>query len=176
MSEFKDPATGTSSPSKNCRLFGQVASLLFVILLLMTIFLPKGENPYLRAGGVFILTLAAIFIFLPFYFLSKYGRVGMGDSYMQTRQVVDRGPYAIVRHPQYLGYVLLACGFAFLRQHWTIILLTVLGSVFFYLQAVEDEAICISKFGEAYRQYCQRVPRFNFILGLIRVLIRSSGG
>lgn len=174
MSEFKNAVTESPYPSKTWRLYGQVASILLVILLLLTIFLPEGENPYLRAAGVFILALAALFMFLPFYFLSRFGMAAKGESYMQSRQVVDRGPYAIVRHPQYLGYALLACGFALLRQHWAIILLAVLGSVFFYLQVVEEEKTCLSKFGEAYRQYCQRVPRFNFILGLIRILFRSN--
>lgn len=174
MSEFKNVATESSSPSKNSRIYGQIASLLLAILLLVTIFLPEGENPFLRAAGVFILALAALFMFLPFYFLSKYGQAPEGESYMQSVQMVDRGPYAIVRHPQYLGYALLACGFALLKQHWAILLLAVPGVVFLYLQAVEEEKICLSKFGEAYRRYCQRVPRFNFILGLVRILSFSK--
>jgi protein-S-isoprenylcysteine O-methyltransferase Ste14 len=147
-----------------------------VILLLLTIFLPEGENPGLRAAGVFILALSTLFIFLPFYHLGKYGQAAKGESYTQSRQVVERGLYAIVRHPQYLGYVLLGCGFAFLRQHWVIILLAVLGAVFFYLQVEVEENACLSKFGGTYRRYCQRVPRFNFVLGLIRALICSSRG
>ena len=149
---------------------------MLVILLLLAIFLPKGENLSLRVTGVLILTLAALFISLPFYHLSKYGQVVKGGSYMQSRQVVDRGLYTILRHPQYLGYVLLAWGFAFLRQHWAIVLLAVWDSVLFCLQAREEENACLSKFGESYHQYCQHVPRFNFVLGLIRALIRSSRG
>ena len=174
MNEYQSEGTESPTPSKNWRLYGQVASILLVILLLVTILLPEGENPQLRIAGVFILALAALYMFLPFYFLSKYGQGPEGESYMQSRQVVDRGPYAIVRHPQYLGYALLACGFALLKQHWAIILLAVPGVIFLYLQAVEEEKICLSKFGEAYRRYCQRVPRFNFILGLVRVLSFSK--
>ena len=168
--------TGTESllSSKSLRLYGQIATLLYVVFLLVTIILPAGENLYLRYTGVSILALAALFMFLPFYYLSKYGRAAKSESYMQSRQVVDRGLYAILRHPQYMGYMLLGFGFALLRQHWAIILLAVLEAVFFYLQALEEEKICLSKFGEDYRRYSQRVPRFNFILGLVRVLFWSK--
>lgn len=170
MNENNKTVAESPPPSKSLRLYGQIASVLLVVLLLVTIILPAGENLYLRYTGVFILALAALFMFLPFYHLSKYGQAAKGESYMQSRQVVDRGLYAILRHPQYMGYMLLGFGFALLRQHWAIILLAVLGAVFFYLQALEEEKICLSKFGEDYRRYSQRVPRFNFILGLMRVL------
>lgn len=173
MSESESKITESSHPLKNSSLYSQVASVLLVVLLLLTIFLPERENPYLRAVGVFTLALAPLFMFLPFYYLSRYGQSAKGETYLQSRQVIDCGPFAIVRHPQYLGYSLLGCGFAILRQHWAIALLAVLGMVFFYLQAVEEEKICLSKFGEAYLQYSQRVPRFNFILGLVRALFFS---
>lgn len=174
MNEINNMVTESSLSSKNWRLYGLGASLLIVILLLVTILLPEGENLYLRYTGVFILVLAALFMFLPFYYLSRYGQAAKDEAYMQSRQVVNRGPYAILRHPQYLGYMLLGCGFALLRQHWATILLAVLGAIFFYLQAMEEEKICLSRFGEDYRQYSRRVPRFNFILGLMRVLFRSK--
>ncbi len=174
MSKSENKITESSDPFKHSHLYSKVASVLLVILLFLTIFLPERENPYLRAAGVLTLILAALFIFLPFYYLSRYGQPVKGDTYLQSNQVVDHGPYAIVRHPQYLGYSLLGCGFAILRQNWVIVLLAVFGTVFFYLQAVEEEKICLSRFGDDYAKYSQHVPRFNFILGLMRALFSSK--
>jgi len=173
MNEFESKISESSGPFKHSHLYSQIASVLLVVLLFLTIFLPERENPYLRVAGVFTLALATIFVLLPFYYLSRFGQPAKGETYLQTRQVVNRGPYAIVRHPQYLGYSLLGCGFALLRQHWVIILLAVLGTVFFYLQAVEEEKICLARFGEDYAQYSLHVPRFNFILGMMRALFFS---
>ncbi len=115
-----------------------------------------------------MLLLGGVFIFTPFYLFTKHGGKD-GQTYMQARIVVDRGLHAITRHPQYLGYMFLACGFALLSQHWVAVLLAVVGVTFFYLQAVREEGYCLAQL-ESYAQYLGRVPRFNIVLGVIRLL------
>jgi len=154
------------------KLFAWLASLVTISLIIVTQFLPRGDDPYLRGTGVFVLLLAGVFIFLPFFLLKKHGRIKDGENYVQTRAVVDRGLYAITRHPQYLGYMFLACGFALLSQHWVAVLLAVAGATFFYLQAVREESYCLAQLGEPYEQYRRRVPRF-IVLGMIRLLQRG---
>jgi protein-S-isoprenylcysteine O-methyltransferase Ste14 len=156
------------------KLFAWLASLVTISLILADQFLARGNNPYLRGAGVFVLVLAGGFIFMPFVLLSRYGRGGDGKIYMQTRAVVDQGLYAITRHPQYLGYVLLAWGFAALSQHGVAVVLAALGTTLFCVQAVREERYCLAQFGEPYEQYLRRVPRFNFILGIVR-LLRGGG-
>lgn len=150
------------------KLYAWLASVVAISLIVVSQFLPRGGNPYLRGTGVFVLLLAGVFIFWPFYLLAKYGEMENGRTYMQAGIVVDQGLYAVTRHPQYLGYTFLACGFALLSQHWMIVLLAVVGATCFYLQAVREERYCLAEFGDAYAQYCHRVPRFNVVLGIIR--------
>jgi protein-S-isoprenylcysteine O-methyltransferase Ste14 len=156
------------------KLFAWIASLAVILVILVTQFLVRGDNPYLRGVGVFVLLLAGVFTFLPFFSLKKHGRIEDGENYIQTRVVVDQGVYTITRHPQYLGYMFLACGFALLSQHWVVVLLAVVGATFFYLQAVREERYCLAQLGEPYRQYLRRVPRFNIVLGIMR-LPRGGG-
>ena len=151
------------------KLFAWLASVVTVSLIIVTQFIPRGGDPYLRGTGVFVLLLAGAFIFAPFYLLTRHGGTKDGQTYMQARIVVDRGLYAITRHPQYLGYIFLTCGFALLSQHWVIILLAVVGVTLFYLQAVREERYCLAQLGEPYEQYLRRVPRFNIILGMMRL-------
>ena len=155
------------------KLFAWLASVVTISLIIVTQFLPRGGDPYLRGTGVFVLLLAGVFIFTPFYLLTKYGGKD-GQTYMQAGIVVDRGLYAITRHPQYLGYIFLACGFALLPQHWVAALLAAVGATFFYLQAVKEEGYCLAQLGEPYEQYLRRVPRFNIVLGMMR-LARGGG-
>ena len=150
-----------------------IAALATVGTIVLAEFLPRGDNAYLRGAGVCLLALAAVFIFAPFFLFRKHGRIEDGGSYMQTRTVVDRGLYSIVRHPQYLGHMLLACGFALLSQHWLVVVLAVVGITAIYVQGVEEERTCRARLGAAYGHYMQRVPRFNIILGVLRVLSRA---
>jgi protein-S-isoprenylcysteine O-methyltransferase Ste14 len=156
------------------KLFAWLGSLVTISLILITQLLARGDDAYLRGAGVFALLLAAVFIFAPFFLLRKHGRTEDGKTYMGTRTVVDQGLYTITRHPQYLGYMFLACGFALLSQHWVAFLLTALGVALFYFQAVTEERYCLVRLGEAYEQYLRRVPRFNVVLGIIRLLRRSK--
>jgi len=153
------------------KLFAWIASGVTISLIVVPQFLPRGDNPYLRGTGVFVLLLAGVFIFAPFYLLTKHGQTKDDQTtYMQARTVVDRGLYAITRHPQYLGYMFLACGFTLLSQHWVTVLLAVICVTLFYFQAVREECYCLAQLGDPYQQYLRRVPRFNIVLGIMRLI------
>ena len=57
-----------------------------------------------------------------------------------------------------------------LAQHWLVILLGILSAVLIYadIQAADREEI--DKFSDEYREYMQRVPQINFLLGIVRFL------
>jgi len=156
------------------KVFAWLASLLTLSVIVAEQFLPRGEHPLSRILGVLMLVPAAIFIFIPFYQLAKHGKKNRGDHYMQTKQVFNQGLYALIRHPQYLGYSLLAVGFALISQHWGACFLAALSFTCFYIQAIREESYCKEKFGMPYVQYQQKVPRFNFLVRLWWVL-RGSG-
>lgn len=156
------------------KLFAWLAALVSIGTILVPQFLPRGDDLCLRGAGVFLLALAAVFIFTPLFLLKKYGRIEGGKTTMQTKAVVDQGLYAITRHPQYVGYIFLVCGFALLSQHCVAVLLAVMGATLFYVQAVREERYCLAQLGEPYEQYLRRVPRFNLVLGIVRLLQRSN--
>jgi protein-S-isoprenylcysteine O-methyltransferase Ste14 len=152
------------------RVFGLLASLCVAGVIVTHLLVESGDNPYLRVTGVILLLTSIIFMFPPFVLLKRHGRGHDGQSYMHTKTVVDQGLYAVVRHPQYLGYIFLAGGFGLLSWHWLSISLAIMGIAGFYLQAMAEERYCAQRFGAAYEHYLQRVPRFNVVLGIIRLL------
>jgi protein-S-isoprenylcysteine O-methyltransferase Ste14 len=86
----------------------------------------------------------------------------------QRRQALaTTGPYSYVRHPQYVGFVLVM--FGFLLQWPTILTLGMFPVlVFMYVRlAREEEREALSAFGKAYADYAARVPAF--IPGLARI-------
>jgi protein-S-isoprenylcysteine O-methyltransferase Ste14 len=153
---------------------GLVATGFTIALLVAVQFVQATGPSWLKAISVALLLLAAIFIFLPFVQLPRYGKADQGNPYFQTTRVVDRGLYGIVRHPQYLGYSLLAVGFAGLRPHPLVIGLAAGALAFFYAQSVIEERFCCEKFGPEYRDYMRRVPRLNFLRGLFRMVMRGG--
>ena len=64
-----------------------------------------------------------IFGMLPVFEFRKKGRVKKGKSYIHTTKLVDTGIYSIVRHPQYITFMLWAVAGMFLFQHWVVIIL-----------------------------------------------------
>lgn len=70
------------------------------------------------------------------------------------------GPYAYVRHPQYVGFVLVM--FGFLLQWPTLLTLAIFPVlVWMYIRlARHEEREVVAEFGDVYRRYAAQVPAF----------------
>ncbi len=154
----------TKRPTGYFALAGTATAANFIVMPLVG----GNKNGWLTGAGLGILALAIVLIVAPFFTLPQYGRVQSGNSFYETTQVVDRGVYALVRHPQYLGYALLNVGLSALNPGWATAVLAALAFLFFYLQAGQEEGFCHRQMGPAYAKYCQRIPRFNLLLGIFR--------
>ncbi|NIN72957.1 MAG: hypothetical protein GTO46_13725 [Gemmatimonadetes bacterium] len=151
-----------------------VAAIATVGTLVADLVVERGANSGLRIAGMILLFLAPLFFVPPFFLLMKHGRIEAGQSYSCTTKVVDRGVYGVVRHPQYVGYALLAIGFAMRTQHIISWALAMLAVAFFYLQALAEERFCVRQLGAEYAAYMKQVPRFNFVGGFIRSLLEKT--
>ncbi len=75
-------------------------------------------------------------------------------------KLVTDGIYASIRHPQYTGFMLMTLG---LLVHWATIPLLVMWPLLvvqYYRLAKREEAEMIEEFGDEYREYMERTPRF----------------
>ena len=142
------------------------------IILSFLLYNEEGSDAVTNAGWV-ILWISAIFGWLPILTLKKWGGVPEGKGYISTTQLVDRGVYGVVRHPQYLAGMLLGVALSLIAQHWAVAVLGLVVVVISYLDTYDEERACVAKFGEEYTRYAERVPRVNFVLGLVRLLRQS---
>lgn len=133
-------------------------------------------NTDIRNAGWVILWISAIFGWLPIFTLKKWGGVPKGKGYIQTTTLVDRGVYGVVRHPQYLAGMLLGIGLSLIAQHWLVSVLGAVVAIVSYADTFEEERDSKDKFGTAYEEYRKRVPRVNFVLGIVRFWIRKKTG
>jgi protein-S-isoprenylcysteine O-methyltransferase Ste14 len=130
----------------------------------------KNGSPIVRNVGWVVLWISAIFGWLPIYTFRKWGGVTKGKSYVQTTVLVDRGIYAIVRHPQYLAGMMIGVALTLIAQHWLVGVLGAIAIVIYYVDTFEEEESAVVKFGESYTRYMESVPRVNFVVGIVRLL------
>lgn len=78
----------------------------------------------------------------------------------RNKALATTGPYSYVRHPQYVGFIMVM--FGFLLQWPTILTLLMFPVlVWMYVRlAHQEEREAIAEFGDAYHQYAARVPGF----------------
>jgi protein-S-isoprenylcysteine O-methyltransferase Ste14 len=98
----------------------------------------------------------------------KKGGVPEGKHLVNTTILVNSGIYSTIRHPQYLGFILIVLGLSLVSQHWLSIASGVLGSLLFYSDLDMEDQSNVEKFGTEYEVYLEKVPRINILLGIIR--------
>ena len=156
------------------KIFGWLSSVSLLLLILATQLLPQGQNKGFKLIGIVLLVCAAAMIFIPLFLQSNIKKFKNQTETESSGAILQHNLYAILRHPQYFGYILMALGFACLSQHWFSIFLAGLITILFYLQMIREEQYCLENFGEEYFDYCKKVPRLNIIKGISRKIKRSK--
>ena len=141
------------------------------IILTILLYNPQA-SPVLQNTGWVMLWISAFFGWAPIFTLNRWGEVPEGKSYIHTNRLVDRGVYGIVRHPQYLAGILLGAALPLIAGRWQVAIPGAALILSIVTTVLEEEKGCLEKFGTAYQEYKRRVPRLNFILGLIRWSLR----
>lgn len=79
---------------------------------------------------------------------------------ISKREVLcTHGPYAMVRHPLYLGNIIVVAGFLILARSWLLALVIGPYTVFHYWAVIRSEEKWLAaRFGEEWMQYKSRVP------------------
>src|SRR5512134_1545755 len=102
--------------------------------------------------------LSALFIAGGFWLLAKAWPV-LHEA-QRAHRVADSGPYARIRHPQYVAFVLVM--FGFLLQWPTLITLVMFPilTITYVRLARREEAEVRAAFGSTWDDYARRTPRF----------------
>ena len=154
-----------------------IVSVLFVSQIVVGIYLlsdvSQVEVLAYAGAGLYIFS-GLVFGGLPVIEFRRKGGVRKGESYIHTTKLVDTGIYSIVRHPQYVTFMLWAIAGMLLFQHWIIILLGIPIIPLTYVDLVKADKDAIEKFGDDYKAYMKKVPRANFLLGIIRRIRKSK--
>ena len=77
---------------------------------------------------------------------------------LEAGDLIDRGPYRLVRHPIYTGVILIMIGFALAAGDWLALGLAILTIPFFYAKTSFEERRLYESY-PAYADYQQQVRR-----------------
>lgn len=99
-----------------------------------------------------------VFLGLGFYLLSSAWNV----LYQAQRHkaVAVTGPYARIRHPQYVAFVLILLGFLLQWPTLLTLLMFPVLLVMYWRLAINEESEMREQFGSAFEVYAEHTPRF----------------
>jgi len=104
--------------------------------------------------------------------------IGFAYYYIYIRKakvLIKYGIYKLIRHPLYMGWILsVFIATIFLYQHWIFIVIGTFGVATLYLISIEEERLNNRQFGNSYKNYMEKVPRMNLVLGFIKILKKSN--
>jgi protein-S-isoprenylcysteine O-methyltransferase Ste14 len=144
------------------------AGILFILQVLLSYLFYRWVNiAVITYFGWILLFLGCGFFILPGWDFKRRGKSPEGKSVVRTTVVVDSGFYSVVRHPMYLGWVLIILGLVLMSLHMVTVIIGIPSMVLAYQSMFMEEEMNIKKFGDAYRKYMETVPRMNIIKGIL---------
>jgi protein-S-isoprenylcysteine O-methyltransferase Ste14 len=107
------------------------------------------------AGGLVALAGLALVLWT----LLSWRQLFVGHGVLRDQQLVTGGAYGVVRHPVYLGALLIWCGLSLCFLSLAAAAITALYVVPAYLLYIRsEEAMMVDSFGERYSRYRRAVP------------------
>ena len=110
------------------------------------LWLPKPSVKSICAGAVLIITGLAI-------------RALASGHVRKNEELTTSGPYAYIRHPLYLGSLIMASGFALAARSWWIALMTALIFLIIYVPVMLAEETFLRQRFPQFEDYAGSVPR-----------------
>ncbi len=113
------------------------------------------------------LLVAGSLLFFPGLGLMLWARLTLGKMYYVSsgfgaqlfvgHKLVTNGPFALMRHPMYVGLIAAGIGSLFIYLTWTGFFFAVFAP-FVLMRARGEEKVLAEEFGEEWKQYCRKVP------------------
>lgn len=133
-----------------------ILSALTLIALIIALF-QIGTLEY--TDEMFPIRIAGLIVYLVFSWTQIWSFKTLGANYSQDvmikkdHQLVEKGPYKFIRHPQYLSQILLDLGAAAATLSFIILPIVLLEVPFLVMRASLEEKLHRKHFGEKFKEY-----------------------
>lgn len=157
---------GKNKKSKNIKHFEIILKIFTYLMVLVQVFSVLindkwfiiNNPPYFKIIGLFIMILSIIIFIITLLTMKNNWRVGI--SYDETTTLVTTGIYKISRNPAFLGFDLLYIGLSLIYPNPINILFSIVLIILFDIQIKYEEQSLIAKYGDEYKNYCEKVRRY----------------
>lgn len=122
---------------------------------------PLGKLPHARLCALVGLLIFVAGVSLRWFSIFYLGRFFTVDVAIAPKhELIDSGPYRLIRHPSYTGALLAFVGFGLSLGNWLALLCLVLPltAAFYWRIRVEEQALT-EALGDPYRHYMARTKR-----------------
>jgi protein-S-isoprenylcysteine O-methyltransferase Ste14 len=142
-----------SSWSRRHRAFYVAEKLLLVVYIILVVLTP------LKTGSI---------VFIPGIILFSFGLTGFIIALFNFKntpldQPVSTGIYRVSRHPQVLMLFVAGIGIGIAIGSLFVIFIQIIASFFGRSRVLAEEQACLERYGDSYRIYMERVPRYVLI-------------
>jgi len=129
---------------------GNLVTFVFFFPIVYSIFLPLTLNTFWLYSGLIVYFIGVII-----------GTIAMYD-FFTTRidKPVTIRAYRISRHPIYLSMFLIFIGTGIACVSWVFFLFALSFVTLTHMHVISEEHFCLQKYGDAYREYINRTPRW----------------
>ncbi len=138
------------TPAKEVKKINSVMMIVFFTMIIYSIFLP------LKLGTIWF--NVGLAVYLLGFVISTTALISIAGT--KPGEPFTTGIYRYSRHPIALGTVLPFVGAGIASASWLILLLSVILMVTSHFSAITEENATANKFGDSYREYINRTPRW----------------
>jgi len=139
-----------SGRSKRQKILIRIGVLLAFAYFVLAIYTPLKIGTYVFIPGItlFILGLAGFVVAL------------INFKNTPIDQPVTEGLYRLSRNPQQLSFFITFIGISIAMGSWLALFIQMVSSLFLHVRILAEEKACLERYGDSYREYMKRVPRY----------------
>ncbi|MFC1528102.1 methyltransferase family protein [Candidatus Neomarinimicrobiota bacterium] len=142
--------------------YGDLGQMLLLIIFLIVWISDSFFLEYSTLSLDAIPNILRLIYGLPILLISGiFAKYGLGIVFGEVREkpeVIEKGVFKIVRHPIYLGSILLYLGLILLTCSIASAILWIIIIIFYFYISKYEEKLMIKEFGKKYTNYMERVP------------------
>jgi len=124
--------------------------LITFISFIYAIFLPLQLGIVWLISGLIIYLLGIVFTIIAV----------LNFATSPKHKVITKGLYGVSRNPMYVGIVITQIGLGIACSSWLYLLLTAVLMILFNANSSAEERYCLYMYGDDYRKYMRRTPRW----------------
>jgi protein-S-isoprenylcysteine O-methyltransferase len=167
LSEFalllwkRSGGTARSADSGSLGMLWVVILACLVVATLVAINVPQAYSEvldHLRPLGAALCLMGLALRWYSIIYLGRFFTVNVAIA--SDHQVIDSGPYRLIRHPSYTGALLGFIGLGITYANWLSLIIVVLPVLAAFMRRIGIEEVALSEaLGERYTQYMARTKR-----------------